>query len=315
MRTPHRFPSSVSTAIAGILLVPTIALAQDPLKLNVPYRCTDGVTRTVTRCATNDRGGEVCFWREEKDGQSNERFNVRSQMDGWLKTCTATAVPTPPPAPAAAPAARPAAATPQAAPGGPLNPAYLAGFPSVDKVKSDVRGANAVDTVARQVATFDALEKLLQKTRGPGGFLPDESRFFREYYAAQQDVALKGTEKFSGAEMATYRQSLAKYSDDAAFATSAQSLLSPSARAEIGQKTGTTTAQASGASPQTAQAGNPQFVRNDPGTVAARRCLESGGSELECVAKGLSTGFDDFTGLSSFTKMMQAKGLVRGGSF
>ena len=32
---------------------------------NVPYRCEDGVTRIITRCASNARG-EVCFWREEK---------------------------------------------------------------------------------------------------------------------------------------------------------------------------------------------------------------------------------------------------------
>src|SRR5262245_46317976 len=84
MRTLHRFPSSLAMSIVGILLVPAIAFAQDPLKLNVPYRCTDGVTRTVTRCATNERGGEVCFWTETQNGQSNDRFNVRSQMDGWL---------------------------------------------------------------------------------------------------------------------------------------------------------------------------------------------------------------------------------------
>jgi hypothetical protein len=192
------------------------------------------------------------------------------------------------------------------------NPPYLAGFPSVDKVKSEVRGANAVDTVARQVATFDALEKLLQKTKGTRAFLPDESRFFREYYTAQQDVALKGTEKFTPAEMNTYRQSLAKYSDDAAFATGVQSLLSPAARAQIGQGTGTTNAQAP---PQAAQSGSPQFVRNDPGTVVARRCLESGGSDLECIAAGLKTGFDDLTGASAFTKQLAVKGLVLGGAF
>jgi len=130
---------------------------------------------------------------------------------------------------AATPPAAPAAQAP--APPQTTNPPYLAGFPSVDRVKSEVRGTDASDTLARQVATFDALSKLLQKMRGPSGFLPDEARFFREYHAAQQDVALKGTEKFSNAEMATYRQSLAQYSNDPVFATNALSLLSPAAQA------------------------------------------------------------------------------------
>jgi hypothetical protein len=180
------------------------------------------------------------------------------------------------------------------------NPPYLAGFPSVDKVKSEVHGSNAVDTIARQVATFDALSKLLQKMRGPNGFLADERRLFGDYYTAQQDVALKGTEKFSDADMATYRQSLARYSGDPAFADGALSLLSPAARAQVGQPAGAATAQArGGGSPPAGQTGNPQFARNDPGTVAARRCLELGGSDLECIAKGFTTGLGDLTGINN----------------
>ena len=44
------------------------------------------MTRTITRCEKNARA-EVCFWREEQNGQVNERYNVRGWMDGWLATC------------------------------------------------------------------------------------------------------------------------------------------------------------------------------------------------------------------------------------
>src|SRR5262249_31395368 len=46
-----------------------------------------------------------------------------------------------------------------------------------------------------------------------------------------------------------------------------------------------------------AQAQGSQFVRNDPGTLAARRCIELGGNELECVGKGFWTGLMDMAGV------------------
>jgi hypothetical protein len=40
----------------------------------------------------------------------------------------------------------------------------------------------------------------------------------------------------------------------------------------------------------------PNGMRNDPGSVATRRCLELGGGDLECIGKGFMTGFGDFIG-------------------
>jgi hypothetical protein len=37
-------------------------------------------------------------------------------------------------------------------------------------------------------------------------------------------------------------------------------------------------------------------MRNDPGTVAARRCVESGRSELECIGEGMKVGLNDLAG-------------------
>ena len=105
-------PSHVFRVVTsiGCLVVPALANAQETLQFNVPYSCQDGVTRIISRCEKNARGGEVCFWREEENGQAiGERYNVRGQMDGWLATCRATPAP---PAPAARPAAPPAALPP-----------------------------------------------------------------------------------------------------------------------------------------------------------------------------------------------------------
>ena len=89
MWQPRRILSRAITFVPGLMLTPLLAFGQEPLQLNVPYRCQDGVTRTVNRCDKNPRGVEVCFWREEENGQASERYNVRGQMDGWLRMCTA----------------------------------------------------------------------------------------------------------------------------------------------------------------------------------------------------------------------------------
>lgn len=97
----RRMPLRTATFV-GCLMVPGLAGAQQPLQFNVPYSCQDGVTRVINRCEKNARGGEVCFWREEQNGQLiGERYNVRGQMDGWLATCKAQPAQ---PAPTARPA-------------------------------------------------------------------------------------------------------------------------------------------------------------------------------------------------------------------
>jgi hypothetical protein len=119
----------------GCLMVPAVANAQEPLQFNVPYSCQDGVTRIISRCEKNARGGEVCFWREGQNGQfDSERYNVRAQMDGWLAMCK--------PLPAQ-PAATPRPAAPSAAPAPsanrpalPTNSANVAGTPS-PKIPND----------------------------------------------------------------------------------------------------------------------------------------------------------------------------------
>src|SRR5215208_5453750 len=129
------YASGVVTFV-GCLVLPALASAQEPLQFNVPYSCQDGYTRIISRCEKNARGGEVCFWREGKNGQfDSESYGVRGQMDGWLATCKSPAPPATTPA-AAAPTAAPAAAPPPPTtqsvvpppmpvnrPGQPLNPA------------------------------------------------------------------------------------------------------------------------------------------------------------------------------------------------
>jgi hypothetical protein len=156
--------SRVLTFVA-CLLTPAMAGAQQPLQYNVPYSCQDGYTRVITRCEKNARGGEVCFFREEQNGQLiTERYMVRGQMDGWLAMCKA---------PAAQPAAAPRPATqavapPQAPvgrPGQPLNPPYLAGMPSPEAIRQKIQGSTPLDTLARQVTVLNRLTRIIERMR------------------------------------------------------------------------------------------------------------------------------------------------------
>ena len=125
--------SSALTLIAAVCLalllasdgLSCVASAQEPLQFNVPYHCPDGTDKVITHCQSNARG-EVCVWRDEKNGQLiGERFNIRSQMDGWLKICKVQGKPGA--SAVTQPAAQPSA--PTALPTGPLNPPYLGGMP------------------------------------------------------------------------------------------------------------------------------------------------------------------------------------------
>src|SRR5215471_402803 len=124
-RAPRPGIVFITVGITAIVFAAGL-VAQDAMQLNVPYRCPDGATRTITRCQTTAQG-DSCTWREERAGQpAAERTGTRAQMDAWLKSC----------------AAPPAKSKPDSAAGTPtLEPPYLNGLPSVEKVIRDIHGA------------------------------------------------------------------------------------------------------------------------------------------------------------------------------
>ena len=213
------------SVVGCLILSPVFAGAQQPLQFNVPYSCQDGVTRIITRCATNARGGEVCFWREEKNGQLIvEIFNVRGQMDGWLATCKA-----PPAQPAAAaqpagaarPAAQAAAPPPMPGrPGQPTNPPYVAGMPSPDVVRQKIQGSSAVDTLARQVAVLNRLPRLIERMRmAPErgyNLTPDELQAANAYNLTSYQMSQAYMKSATPEAVKTFEQMVGRYEGDPA---------------------------------------------------------------------------------------------------
>ena len=329
--------SRVSRVVAfvGCLLMPAMAGAQQPLQFNVPYSCQDGYTRVITRCDKNTRG-EVCFFREEQNGQATERYMVRGQMDGWLAMCKAPAAqPATPPRPAAQSAAPPQAAV--SAPGRPLNPAYLSGMPSADVVRQRIQGSNPADTLARQVTVLNRLTRIIERMRmAPErgyNLTPDEQQLSNAYSITAYQMSQAYTKSATPEAAKTFQQMLARYEGDQALYDQMITLLSAATLADYrrvdqgaNQQAQTRIdqqrreAEQARALPATAAAGAPTMP-NDPGRVEMRRCLELGGGDAECVGKGLATGFVDFVGgapaklLNEAMNPLTTPGVRIGGTF
>ena len=338
MRRRLLSPRRVATATLALAL-PAAAAAQATLPINVPLKCEDGITRTITRCATNARGGEVCAWREEKNGQLIvERFNVRGQMDGWLMMCQvppATAAPaasTAPPVPAARPAAAPPPVTGPAAV--PLNPPYLAGFPEVSTVRREIAGTDPADGLARQIATLNYLPRLITRMQmAPGrpanSTTPDEQRLMATYAAASAQLSQLYAKTATPAQVTAFQQAVGRYELDQAQSDKMFALLAPATQAEFRRINGGASAQAQARVDSTRRENEPARaqpstgntsatpLRNDPGTVAARRCLELGGGTFECMGKGLTTGMLDLAGLGGVATALTAArpGVRMGGTY
>ena len=330
------------TMLVGWLMAPALASAQQPLQFNVPYSCQDGVTRIISRCEKNARGGEVCFWREGKNGQfDSERFNVRGQMDGWLAMCKAPPAPTATPAPAQAAAPAPQAVAPPpmpvARPGQALNPPYLAGMPSPDVVKQRIQGANAVDTLARQVAVLNRLPRLIERMRmAPErgyNLTPDELQAVNAYNLTSYQMSQAYIKSATPEAGKTFQQTVGRYEDDPALNNQMLGLLSAPTLADYARvdKGAFQQAQAradqqrreaeQARAPQAAPGGGAPTLPNDPGRVEVRRCYELGGGDAECVSKGFMTGFIDFIGGAPAQLLNEAKkernppGVRIGGTF
>lgn len=313
MRRVNRLPfrRTILAVLLGGAIGASIVGAQEPLQFNVPYHCPDGTDNVITKCETNARGGQICFWREEKNGQLIvERYNIRSQMDGWLKICKVQSTP----------ATKPAAATSQ--PGQPMNPPYLAEMPSVDRVKQEIQGANPTDTFARQVAVFTYLPQIVQRRQDPNRSVrqpmtPDEQRVVAAYNLAAYELEQAFARSHTPDEVKLFDVTHGHYEMDPAFYDQwFNRLFSPAFRAGYEGVQATKNAQyqahvdaerrdngnrqafgAPAAAPAPASA-SASAVK--PGSQAElARCIASGRSQRICFSEVMGNGFDQLTGLGS----------------
>src|SRR5438105_5038096 len=72
------------------------------------------------------------------------------------------------------------------------NPAYLGQFPSVDRVKAELKGTNPMDTAARQMGAFWQLQEIIKDLSGPRAdrneLSPGENELIGAYRGGYQNA-------------------------------------------------------------------------------------------------------------------------------
>lgn len=316
------------TAALLLVLAESVSLAsaqqKTSLELNKPYYCSNGLTVTVTRCVLQN-GKEYCAFKVEQNGKfSFQAAQPGEKLAAGVKSCSTTA---PKGTPAAAPV-QVAVKTVQPSNGKPFSPSYLNGMPSVEFVKSQIQGKDATDTLARQVAVFNELPTVITRfqlaDRKRYDATPDEQKITGIYQLAAYELEQGYKKTHTAAEAQEFLRLHGRYELDSALDREMHvKLFSSEFLLELGgadkarnqwyqahieeekRQSEQARAQAAGT-----QGGGSPFIRNDPGTLAARRCVELGGSALECVGKGLWGGMMDLAGLPADTSIS----VIGGGS-
>jgi hypothetical protein len=291
------------------------------LELNKPYYCNNGLTVTVVKCVLQN-GKEVCEFKVEQDGKlSFEALQTGANLAAGLKSCSTDPSKGPPKAGGPGAAAPVAAKTIQPTNGKPFSPSYLNGMPSVDYVKSQIQGKDATDTLARQVAVFNELPTVITRfqlaDRKRYDATPDEQKITGIYQLAAYELEQGYKKTHTAAEAQEFLKLHGRYEmDSALYREMHVKLFSSEFLLELGgadkarnqwyqahieeekRQSEQARAQAAGT-----KGGGSPFIRNDPGTLAARRCVELGGNALECVGKGMWGGMMDLAGLPADTSI------------
>lgn len=302
----------IATLTLGLMASALVARAQEPLQFNVPYQCPNGITYVIYRCEAG-RKGEVCFYKAGQNGQwDSDAYTSGPQMADRVKGCSVNA-------PATAPNGRTQPASPPTAGLGsqPTNPPYIIEMPTVERVKSEIQGTNPDDTLARQVAVFTYLPQIVTRMQDPHRSVrspntPDEQRVIAAYNLAAYQMLQAYAKSHTPEQTTVFDKLHGRYEMDSKFFDQwFNALFSPEFRAAYDRAVSGKLAdyqahvdqerrdyEKDKAQQEAAAKGQSQFVRNDPGTLAARRCLELGGSELECIGKGFTTGLFDMAGVN-----------------
>ncbi len=277
--------------------------------LNTPYVCPNGSSYTFTKkIGTGYRS--MCYYTVLHNGRLfTKAVSACRQMTGYLRGCKLQG--------AAAPSAVPAAEDWHSRP---TRPSYLAAMPYVEKVKSTIKGSSPDDTSARQLTVFNYLGEMIVQlhdatTRYGTLYTPDEMRLRTAYALAAKRITDDYAKTHTPAQAANLQHLSGHYEfmDDQFYRQWSQALLPAdflkaynhayfgmlaqySAHVDQERKQNAEAAARAKAARQAEAQGTPGLP-NDPGSVAARRCLELGGSQLQCLGKGISAGFFGLAGM------------------
>jgi hypothetical protein len=331
--------TGIVIAVVLLTLMPTALMASAQqsatLQFNVPYHCSNGLTVMVSHCGQKG-GKEYCAFKVEQNGKlAFEAVNLREQVIAGVRSCSAQADGSSPQSGTKqAPVANNARS---------FNPPYLSEMPSVERVMQAIKTNDPRETAIRQIGAFYELMEIIKTLSGHRefrGYLPDEKQILDDYSIAQYNLGQAADKAFPGIEKPSEDLTYHYGRNDARFgfegipiwptffssglqAQFAQIIGGENARyaAKVAEERRTAAAaleanSRAAAAEASGGSGQSPFIRNDPGTLAARRCVELGGNELECMGKGLWTGLVDMTGLDlDAIKGPEQTGVVLNGAY
>jgi hypothetical protein len=199
---------------------------------------------------------------------------------------------------------------------------YTNDLPSVERVKAEIKGSDQTDTLARQVAVFTYLQSYIDRIKSNrsarGTFTPGEQKMWNAYRNAAYEISQEYAKTHTPAEAQAFERLHGRYEMDGPFRQDwSKRLMGPqSASAYKDAEAGLAAAgerryqqemeqyRKDRAAQQAAdrQIYGTKSLSDDPTAVAARRCLELGGSSLGCVGKGLTAGIMDLAGFGAETQ-------------
>ena len=295
----------------GIATTALAANAQQapPLRLNVPYNCPGNMIVVVKHCEMRG-GAEVCsLVKGAPNGPLGDEISMpKAQAAAIGMMCTTQS------GPAAQSGAASSTAKTETA-----SSDYTNDLPSVERVKAEIKGSDATDTLARQVAVFTYLVSYIDRIKYnrtvQGEFTPGEQKMMGAYRSAAYQMSQDYAKTHTAAEAAAFERLHGQYEmNDVFYKDWSKRLIGPqSAAAYKGAEAGLAASgqkhyeqemadhKRDSAAQQAAdkQIFGAQGLSNDPTAVATRRCLELGGSSAGCVGKGFMSGFMDMVGFGA----------------
>lgn len=206
----------------------------------------------------------------------------------------------------------------------PASADYTTDLPSVDRVKAEIKGADATDTLARQVAVFTYLQSYIQRikynrtVRGP--YTPGEEKALTAYSLAAYQISQDYAKSHTPDEAKAFESLHGRYEMDGKFYDDwSTRLIGPQTAAAYGNAEAGLAASAQRQNQRLTQPANPASGGGQSGhssigifgdiadslnapqeiTPAERRCLELGGTTKQCSSQefmngvaGILTGMD-----------------------
>jgi len=264
------------------------AQSSSDLQLNTPYQCAGDLTLTAFQCQKQN-GQDYCFVKVEQNGKFLLQVpKPQAEIVTQLKACKA---------------------------GTPFNPPYLAEFPRASHVVQAMVTGTPKDNVTRAIGAFYQLTEIinvLSAQRGTSGYSPDEKKLLDNYSKMQSALVQAAAQNLPGQQFDVATNPYHFSRSDPKFGFEGipvwTTFLSPSLQARFAQIVGGNDPRYLAAVERekrtamqqlqttAAIAQSEQNMHKDPGSVATRRCLESGRSETECLGEGMKVGLADLAG-------------------